>query len=365
MPDPDKLKLGARGPAVADIQSRLHDLGFSTDDDEPAVFGPETDAAVRGFQRDRGLTADGIVGPETWRGLVEAGRSLGDRRLYLTEPMIRGDDVRELQNRLNRLGFTCGSVDGLFGPETEEAVREFQTNAGLRIDGIVGNEVVSSLRRLHRQHQSAPAAVVREREALRTGPRRESLAGARVLLDPAHGPEDPGATGPDGQPEHEICWEIASRVEGRLLARGVHVVLSRGPTTTPSLSARAGLANAEDVEAVLSIHLNAFASPSARGAAAYYYGDGEFQSESGRQLADLCLDHLVCRTSTPHCRTHPSILSILRETRAPAVIIEPGFITHPEEGRLLQEPHYQERVAEALTLAVADHLTGPTATHPV
>jgi N-acetylmuramoyl-L-alanine amidase len=240
-------------------------------------------------------------------------------------------------------------------------VRDFQANVGMRVDGIVGSETVAAIRRLHRQHQSAPAAVVREREALRARPPRESLAGSRVLIDPAHGPDDPGATGPDGRQEHEICWEIASRLEGRLLAHGVNVVLSRGPATSPSTSARARLANAENVDAVVSIHLNALESSVARGVAAYYYGDGDFQSESGRRLASLCLDELVARTGSPDCRAHPSVVSILRETRAPAVIVEPGFLSHPDESRQLQDTAYQAEIAEGLSVAVSTYLTGQIA----
>lgn len=350
--------LHAVGPAVRDVQSRLSALGHSCSEDEPAVFGHDTHAAVRAFQQERGLTADGIVGDDTWRALVEAGRTLGDRRIYLTERQLRGDDVRELQRRLNRLGFDAGYVDGVFGPRTAAAVRDFQLNVGLRIDGIVGNEVVEALRRLHRQHQSAPAASVREREALRQAPPRPALAGARILLDAGHGPSDPGFVGPSGQTEHELCWQITNRIAGRLLARGVHVILSRGPGTTPTASQRAKLANAEDVEVILSVHLNGHASPAANGTAAYYFGDASFVSEAGRRMADMAVDCVVERTGMANCRTHASTMALLRESRAPAVIVEPGFITHPDEGAYLERPARQEAIADALTDALAAFLTG-------
>ncbi|MBW3561661.1 MAG: N-acetylmuramoyl-L-alanine amidase [Actinobacteria bacterium] len=354
----EALTLGTANAAVRDVQQRLEELGFSSGDDPPAEFGEGTRVAVRGFQQDRGLPADGVVGDDTWRALVEASRSLGDRRLYLTDPMLRGDDVRELQRRLNRLGFDAGYEDGVFGPHTTEAVREFQLNVGLRVDGIVGGEVVSSLRRLHRWHQSAPAATVREREALRAAPPRPTLAGARILLDPGHGPDDPGYQGPDGTTEHEVTWAIANRIEGRLLARGVHVIQSRGPRTTPSPSERARLANDEDVELILSMHLNGLDSAAARGCAAYYFGDGSFVSESGRRLAELAVKAVHRRTHAPHLRTHPSTTAIVRESRAPAVLVEPGFLTHPEEGQWLAQPAYQEEIAEALTQALTRFLTG-------
>ncbi len=79
-----------------------------------------------------------MVGPDTWGQLVEAGYQLGDRTLYLHSPFHRGDDVSALQRKLNGLGFDAGREDGLFGPLTDRAVREFQRNVGEEPDGIVG-----------------------------------------------------------------------------------------------------------------------------------------------------------------------------------------------------------------------------------
>jgi N-acetylmuramoyl-L-alanine amidase len=127
----DLIARGSVGPEVEDVQRRLDGLGHACSGDERGEFGPATDRAVRTFQQQRGLPADGIVGDDTWRALVGASYRLGDRMLYVTRPMLQGDDVRDLQRRLNRLGFDAGYDDGVYGPETFEAVREFQLNVGL------------------------------------------------------------------------------------------------------------------------------------------------------------------------------------------------------------------------------------------
>lgn len=351
---------GHVGPEVEDIQRRLEGLGLPCDGDDPGDFGDATLMAVRTFQQRRGLPADGVVWFDTWRALVGATYRLGDRMLYVTRPLLQGDDVRDLQRRLNRLGFDAGHDDGLYGSQTFEALREFQLNVGLSADGIAGPDTVDQVRRLHRQHQEAPAYAVREREELRRPPRL-SVAGARIMVDAEQGEHREPRTTPDGIPEHEITWHIASLLEGRLAARGATVVLGRGPATSPTPSERASLANREEVEAILSVRGNALPSPAARGAAAYYFGTDGYVSERGRRLAQLSVDAVCAAVDTPNCRTHPATSALLRESVAPAVIVEPGFLTHPEEGRALAEPAYQRRIADALTDALVAFLLGEAA----
>ena len=351
------ITLGSAGPEVLDVQRRLGGIGLSCDEDPPGEFGDTTHRAVRVFQQQRGLSADGVVGDETWASLVEAGYQLGDRLLYLTRPYLRGDDVLDLQRRLNRLGFDSGYTDGVFGPQTFEALREFQLNVGSKVDGIAGPRTLDALTRLHRQHQRSPAFAVREREAL-LSQSRESIAGARILVDPGHGAGSPGFSGPDGVTEQEVTWQLATRVAGRLGALGAQPILARGPGNCPSSSERAQLANREQVEAILSIHLNGLPQGVASGTAGYYFGHEGYVSERGRLLAQHCVDHIVGETGAVNCRTHPSTMTILRESRAPAVIIEPGFLTHPEEGRKLTDPDHQNLLAHALTEAVSAFLLG-------
>jgi N-acetylmuramoyl-L-alanine amidase len=195
----DPIALRSTGAHVEDVQRLLSDLGLPLDADESGVFGPETERAVRGLQQRHGLPADGIVDHETWQVLVAASYRLGDRLLFLTRPLLRGDDVRDLQQRLNRLGFDAGSDDGLYGPLTVRALSGLQADVGLPVDGILGPATLDAIRRLRRDHQAAPVFVARERAELRR-PARPTVAGARVMLDPSHGPADPGIVGPDGMP---------------------------------------------------------------------------------------------------------------------------------------------------------------------
>ena len=84
----------------SDVQHRLTAILPGTPVDADGIFGPATRAALEAFQRLRGLRVDGVCGPQTWNTLVEAGFRMGDRFLYRRTPMLRGDDVAELQQRL-------------------------------------------------------------------------------------------------------------------------------------------------------------------------------------------------------------------------------------------------------------------------
>lgn len=141
-----QIKRGGRGNEVVDVQKRLlslgYDLGPTTVD---GAFEQKTEAAVKAFQKQRRLPTTGIVDEATWRALVDATYRLGDRALYLRAPFFHGDDVKQLQTWLNTLGFRTEPMDGIFGPSTELAVREFQENVGLPGDGIVGASTLQAL----------------------------------------------------------------------------------------------------------------------------------------------------------------------------------------------------------------------------
>ena len=192
---------GDRGPAVEDIQRRLlalgYDLGRTGVD---GVFLGATADAVKAFQLERTLSGDGTVRDDTWSALVDAGFTLGDRMLYLRLPHFHGHDVDVLQEALNALGFACGESDGIFGAFTERAVREFQRNAGLPSDGIVGQGTVRAITNLrhvwegksagaHSAAHIAPARAAEVLDRLDISVAGQDEAGSRVaerLVNLAH-----------------------------------------------------------------------------------------------------------------------------------------------------------------------------------
>ena len=136
------LFLGSRSSDVKTLQEMLNAKGYNAGSVD-GIFGRNTRAAVIAFQNANGLAADGIVGKLTWAKLYDTTAALPSASTTAgTQPMVyrgsRGDAVRKLQELLNKKGFDCGAVDGIFGSKTYAAVMAFQKANGLSADGIAG-----------------------------------------------------------------------------------------------------------------------------------------------------------------------------------------------------------------------------------
>lgn len=278
---------------MLDLQLRLAALGHRCDPDDPAEFDEGTEHAVRAFQSERGLRVDGVVGRHTWSSLVESGFSLGDRLLYFRLPHLRGDDVVDLQRRLNALGFDARRVDGMFGSDTRRALVEFQRSTGLVADGICGSDTVVALIRVG-GFASGSVAAARDRETLRQGP--PGLAGQRIL----------------------VATEPGLAVVGDNVARGLHLAgaLTVLDTSGDDDSVLARAANAFGADLFVGLALGT--EPGARCVAFAVEG---FRSEPGMLVATALADALADQLLTPPeptGRAYP----VLRETRMAAVVCE-------------------------------------------
>jgi N-acetylmuramoyl-L-alanine amidase len=349
-------------PAVRDIRDRLAATGDLIADAPSA--GPAMDAydervaqAVRAFQQRRGLLVDGIVGPQTYRALDGSRWALGDRILVHTPGhLLAGDDVAELQEQLLRLGFHLGRVDGLFGPATDTALRELQRGVGLVPDGTCGPSTLRALSQLLSRSVSGGAAhQLRETEQVRqAGP---SLAGRVVVIDPGHGGGDPGASprpAVDGLDEAGLVMDIARRIEGRLSATGVMAVLTRSADGNPEEHERAELANSLGADLVVSLHCEKADSAAASGVATYFYGHDRpgAWSAVGERLADLIRRELVARTGLVDCQSHARTWDLLRRTTMPAVRLDVGYLSNPDDATRLADPGFRDIVADSVVVGI-------------
>lgn len=336
------------GPAVAEIQATLVQLGLLAAPENG--FGAATDRAVRAFQQQRGVSVDGVVGPETYRALAAARWRLGDRLLSLASNPYMGDDVAALQERLLELGFDAGRVDGVFGTRTQTALRGFQREYGMVPDGTCGMATLRALKQLGRLVTGGRPQALRETEQLhRSG---SSLGGKTIVVDPGHGGDDRGARC-GGLEEAAIVDDLAARIEGRLTAVGVRALLTRPAHGCPTDAERAAFANEVGADLVVSLHVDQAPSPRPQGVASYHFGTGSgVTSTVGEELASLVQREVTARTDLVDCGVHAKTWELLRLTRMPAVRLELGHLSHPGDAVRLADPAFRDTVAEAVLVGV-------------
>lgn len=346
---------GDIGKRVVDIQTRLAALGyFLGREGADGFFGPHTENAIRAFQQQRLLFADGVVEENTWTELVEAGYELGERLLYLRVPPMRGDDVLYLQKRLGEFGFDSGPADGIFSPALEVAVTEFQRNAGLNVDGIVGETTLDRLKRLHKD--STHEYLVSLPDRMNGYVPRRTLSGLRVSLDPAHGGAEHGYTGVGGLREKHLNLGLAVELARLLERHGVSVRLIRDKDVSLPVYERTEMANAWEPDIHICLHHNWNPSPKAQGAATYFFANSAYASAAGRRLAGYIVDALTQELGRVDLHKHGRNYACLREVKPLAVMVEPGFVSHPEEGPALADPEVVAREAAAILHGIESFL---------
>ena len=298
-----------------------------------------SESEIRSFQQARGLSVTGLVDEVTARALEEAQWKLGDRSLNLQEPpLMHGDDVAALQSRLTEMGFDCGRVDGIYGPRTELAVKDFQKSVGATVDGKCGPATIIALIRLTKIVSGGAPSVLRESANQKN--RGPALANKTIVLNP------------DG--DDPLVYDVAVRTEGRLLALGASVFLTRGEKNNPSESERIAFTNNSNADLMISLHEDSYKNENAHGAATYFYGSEAHGVHSivGERFASLVQREICARTDFANCRTHAMTWDLLRLTKAPAVRIDLGYKTNPGDIGRMSRPDFRDVIAEALVIAI-------------
>ena len=298
---PPTLKRGDENDDVVLLQQQLASAGFALALSANGCFDASTAGAVADFQASRGLSVDGICGPHTWIALKEASWSLGDRNLYFSQPMLRGDDVAELQLRLGSLGFDAGRVDGILGPDTAGAVEEFQLNSGLVADAVCGPDTTAALIRMSARVTPATVAAVRERAKLQRAPRR--LTEQHIMI---------ASTSTMAAVAGELATGL--RRSGAIVSE-----VCDWPE-----SERADEANRLEVD----VYLGLLPSEEDACRVAYFATEG-FVSPGGQRLANVLGQRLPAALDIDHADVRGMRLPVLRHTRMTAVqclVGPPGLV---------------------------------------
>lgn len=189
-------------------------------------------------------------------------------------------------------------------------------------------------------------------------PVRDAVSGRTVAIDAGHGGPDSGARGKSGVIEKHVNLHIALELQKLLGRASVHTVMTRttdadllgdgeditGSRKRAELQRRAVIVNGARPDIFVTIHSNSFPEPQWWGAQVFY----DPQSEAGRRLAVHIQTQLVQNLGPNRRKARPADIYLLRAVDVPSALVEVGFLSNPGEERLLSDPSYRVRVAEAI-----------------
>lgn len=193
-----------------------------------------------------------------------------------------------------------------------------------------------------------------------------SVAGKVIVVDPGHGGRDPGAIGANGALEKNINLELAKCLKNLLLQAGAVVIMTREgdyDLTDPGLAnnkksadlkARVDLVRKCEADICVSIHVNSFPSSRWWGAQTFYYTP----SNESKRLASLIQDELLRLLGNSGRWIKPEDFYIIREVKIPAVLVEVGFISNPQEEQRLKTSVYQEKTAWCIYAGIVRYFAG-------
>ena len=300
---------------IATIQAQLNKKGCSVGTVD-GIAGPATYNAVISFQNKNGLTADGQVGTATWDILFDtvSGGTTYTRILKVTSPLMYGEDIKAVQNKLNSLGYNCGTADGYYGNATKSAVISFQSAKGLTADGEVGPATWSAL---FNSSSSSGGG---------------TLPGGsiKVFIDAGHGGSDPGAVG-NGLKEKDIVLSIATKLGALLNGRGISIKYSRTTDTYLSLEERARLANAWGADLFVSIHADS-ATSSVRGTECYTHPTANTATKTLSGNVSRAIANKFGISNRGHKEAN---FAVLRLSNMPSILVETAFISNSSDANLL------------------------------
>jgi N-acetylmuramoyl-L-alanine amidase len=184
-----------------------------------------------------------------------------------------------------------------------------------------------------------------------------------IVIDAGHGGVDPGAVSSSGTREDKLNLLIAYKLRRYLDNEGAKVVMTRksdqalGSNKREDMRKRIEIIKGSDADIVVSIHLNKFQQSKYYGAQTFYMSG----NEEGKILAQCIQSQLIRVLDRGNTRQIKSVsnLLILKAGDAPSVIVECGFLSNPEEERLLKTDDYQEKVAWAIYCGIVDYFAGP------
>lgn len=193
-------------------------------------------------------------------------------------------------------------------------------------------------------------------EAVKPVSAQSSIVEPTIILDAGHGGVDEGAKVRNFK-EKRVCLATVLLVKKNLEERGYRVILTRWKDSYVSLPKRVAIANRSQAAIFVSIHFNASSNHEAKGIEIYYYDSKEkSRAWSSKRLASCILPAIIDNTSASSRGVRRGNFHVIRETQMPAVLIEGGFVTNPNERELLRSKSYLELIAKGIAEGIEKYL---------
>lgn len=174
----------------------------------------------------------------------------------------------------------------------------------------------------------------------------------KIGIDPGHGGRDPGAIGPTRLYEKDVTLGISLELGRLLKAAELEPVFTRTDDRTMELITRTALLNNQKCDLAISVHINSATRQEANYISTFIQG-------AGGQLAQKVQNELVQATGWPDGGVRVKNLHMTRETKMPAILVECGFISNPEQEKLLRQPEMQKKLARAIADGILAYLGRP------
>jgi N-acetylmuramoyl-L-alanine amidase len=326
----------------------------------------------------------GVRATQLSRGVV---RLLVDLKQTAVPQVFTLQPVAAYRNRLVIDLYPVKAVDPL-----EAFIADRLKDSGTTAPGAAAGDPLGDLIAQQAHRAPRPPAVIASAQAAPTASRTDRII--IVAIDPGHGGEDPGAIGPNGTREKDVVLQIAHRLRDRINATVVNgnpmrAYLTRDADFFVPLHVRVQKARRVQADLFVSIHADAFMTPSASGASVFALSEGGASSTAARWIAnkenqadliggvnvktrDTLVAHALLDMSTTaqindslklggallgeigsvgklhKGRVEQAGFAVLKAPDIPSVLVETAFISNPDEEARLRSDAYQEELSQAI-----------------
>lgn len=187
-----------------------------------------------------------------------------------------------------------------------------------------------------------------------------SLAGKTVIVDAGHGGHNPGAVA-NGSIEADNNLAVALLLADKLAEAGAKVIMTRDTdravaqevsSLREELQARVDIAEQNQGDLFVSIHSNSNESTKVYGAMTFYHND------ASKRLAETVQKNLVYRTKANDKGVQTAGFYVLRHTSMPSILVEMGFVSNPQEAKMLRESSYRLKLANGIYEGIEEYFRG-------